>query len=996
MMALEHDDHNPHTSAGALLTALDRSMAIIEFTLDGTIVSANDNYLRISGYMREELVGKNHKDLCPTEYIISDEYHQFWHRLRGGEHFAGLYCRKRKNGELFWVEATYNPVFSADGKVEKVVKFCTDVTARNEEAKERDDKLEVLNNSLLTAEYAPDGTFLSVNDNYTIAMGYLPEDIIGKNRSVMFSKKQRASSEYRQMWDSVCSGHSYSGQVERTGKSGSSVWMQAIYAPMFNLSGRLNKIVQFASDVTRRVQEEHLEHAASLRLSMAAESTDNAIVIADRTGKVAYVNSGFQKLLGYTVTELRDKLPTLVFGPQDKEVFARARRALSKGEAYHSEEVAFAKNGQRHWCAVTANRAESRSPENFSEEYMVFSYTDITDVKTHAVLQGLALEAMAHDVSRDETLNLICREIERILPEVAVAVSGLEPGKRLTLLAGPGLPDACASEVSSIPLMDTSSPQVQAVLWNRDVWAAGKRDDEEVVMAPGEDASQGIFLSASFQQAGYGSCWSFPLQDDNGGTPAVITFYYRGVRRPDDFQRRLASAMSSICSLALEREATRTSMRQLMFFDRLTGLPNRDLLMARGQQLLERRGSATSRLAILVCNLDGFKRINDSLGYDGGNRLLSHIGTKLQDLQKQGWIAGRLSGDEFALFVPLGAEDEVLNAAQRVQRLFGQSFTENGITVVPSTAIGVSMYPDNADTVESLLTHATTAMTKAKKNGVGQIGFFSADTDAFASKRLKMESHLRAAVASGGLRLFYQPQVKLQEGGLHGVESLCRWKDDEFGQVPPPVFIKLAEETGIIDDLMRWTLSEGCRQMGLWRKAGLQVPTVSINFSPTNFHDPNLVDRIMRELEINGLGPNDIILELTEGVLLDDNPRTMDTVLAASAIGLKFSMDDFGTGYSSLSYLRTLPISELKLDQSFVRDLDTNALSRRLSGAVVQISKSLQMIMVAEGVENEEQNGILREQGCHVVQGYYYSRPVPADEFERWYAAFAASGGRMR
>jgi EAL domain-containing protein (putative c-di-GMP-specific phosphodiesterase class I) len=276
------------------------------------------------------------------------------------------------------------------------------------------------------------------------------------------------------------------------------------------------------------------------------------------------------------------------------------------------------------------------------------------------------------------------------------------------------------------------------------------------------------------------------------------------------------------------------------------------------------------------------------------------------------------------------------------------------------------------------------AMYQAKSAERGSFRFFSAEMNRMAQERLALETALREALAQGSLCLHYQPQIELATGRLYGVEALARWTHAELGPIPPTRFIPLAEECGLIAELGRWALREACRQLAAWRAQGLKVPAVAVNRSPTAFHNLELPNIIASALEHHALQASDLTLEITESVLLDTNPSTMKTIAEVHAQGVRLSMDDFGTGYSSLSYLRRLPVSELKLDRIFVADLEGDEMARALSNAILGIGKSLQLTVVAEGVENEQQNRLLREQGYPVAQGYLFSKPLPPRDLETW------------
>ena len=275
-------------------------------------------------------------------------------------------------------------------------------------------------------------------------------------------------------------------------------------------------------------------------------------------------------------------------------------------------------------------------------------------------------------------------------------------------------------------------------------------------------------------------------------------------------------------------------------------------------------------------------------------------------------------------------------------------------------------------------------MYQAKSQGRGRFSFFSSEMNRLAQERLALETALRKALKQGGLHLHYQPQLDLRNGQLYGVEALARWSHPELGEISPARFIPLAEECGLIADLGRWALSEACQQLAQWRDQGLDIPAVSVNLSPSSFHNLDLPRMIADTLQRNALQPQNLTLELTESILLDTHPSTMQVIDAIHALGVRLAIDDFGTGYSSLSYLRHLPVSELKLDRSFVADMDGETDAQALSNAILGIGKSLHLTVVAEGVETASQHRLLQDQGYDVAQGFWFARPLPPQELADW------------
>jgi EAL domain-containing protein (putative c-di-GMP-specific phosphodiesterase class I) len=314
----------------------------------------------------------------------------------------------------------------------------------------------------------------------------------------------------------------------------------------------------------------------------------------------------------------------------------------------------------------------------------------------------------------------------------------------------------------------------------------------------------------------------------------------------------------------------------------------------------------------------------------------------------------------------------------------GEPLQLGEMEIRPSASIGISVFPHDGTSMETLLHRADMAMYQAKHSGRNLARFYSCEMDQSAQERLALENALREALALGQLQLHYQPQIDLHDGRLHSVEALARWHHPRLGNVPPVRFIPLAEETGLIGDLGQWALHEACHQLADWREDGLEVPSVSVNLSPTNFHSPALAEMISRILHEHGLSASDLILEITEDVLLDADPVTLQTLRKVHALGVRLSMDDFGTGYSSLSYLRQLPISELKLDRSFVNGIERDSVASALTQAIAHIGQSLHLKVVAEGVESSEQLRLLGEQGYHIAQGFHFTPALPAPALAQW------------
>ncbi|RYF50158.1 MAG: EAL domain-containing protein, partial [Comamonadaceae bacterium] len=389
--------------------------------------------------------------------------------------------------------------------------------------------------------------------------------------------------------------------------------------------------------------------------------------------------------------------------------------------------------------------------------------------------------------------------------------------------------------------------------------------------------------------------------------------------------------------------------------------------------------------ALLFVNLDRFKQVNDTQGHAAGDALLCEVSKRLTQCLRARDLIGRLAGDEFVLLLAECATEQAVQMAHTMLDEMARPMELQGHAYVCHASIGIAMFPDDGDGIDTLLRHADQAMHQAKTDHQHSLQLFSADMNRCVQERAALERALRQALTERSLTLHYQPQVlSSAPGTLHGVEALARWHHPELGMVPPDRFIPVAEEAGLIHELTLWLLDQAFAQLSAWRAAGHNVPCVSVNLSGRSFHQAELAQQVCDALERHGLQTDDVLLEITESVMMDARPVTLANIEALHARGFKLSLDDFGTGYSSLSYLHRLPISELKLDMAFVQDLTTSPTARALTVSVLSIAHSLGMVVVAEGVETMGQQQWLQAHGCPVMQGYLFSKPLTPQDLAAW------------
>lgn len=433
---------------------------------------------------------------------------------------------------------------------------------------------------------------------------------------------------------------------------------------------------------------------------------------------------------------------------------------------------------------------------------------------------------------------------------------------------------------------------------------------------------------------------------------------------------------------------TEEQLVYLANYDILTGLPNRNLLLERLRQTLDRAHRTHQNVAILALDLDNFQMINDSLGHEAGDNLLREVAKRLTNtVSTVGATVARLGGDEFVvMFDTNNFVKEVSEMAQRLLDDISLPVTIDHHEMVMTASIGISVYPSDGDEAARLLKNADTAMSRAKVSGKNTSQFFTGEMNKVAFKRLILENQLRKVLAKNELCLYYQPQIELSTGQLIGMEALLRWQHPKLGLLPPIKFIQVAEEMGLIIPIGEWVLRTACEQNKIWQRAGFPNLRVSVNVSSRQFQQPFiLLETIKSALTDSELNPIYLELELTESMLMEENNESKDDTIALllelQSMGVHIAIDDFGTGYSSLSYLKRFPLNTLKVDRSFVKDIGNNENDTAITAAIIAIAHSLRLSVVAEGVETTEQMNFLHHQQCEMVQGFFFSPSLSVEEF---------------
>jgi diguanylate cyclase (GGDEF)-like protein/PAS domain S-box-containing protein len=440
-----------------------------------------------------------------------------------------------------------------------------------------------------------------------------------------------------------------------------------------------------------------------------------------------------------------------------------------------------------------------------------------------------------------------------------------------------------------------------------------------------------------------------------------------------------------------ERKHNEQHLREAAQHDSLTGLPNRALLFEYCEHIFAAAERLGANSAVLFIDLDRFKPINDLYGHDVGDKVLQEVAQRLQTCTRKEDIVSRLGGDEFIVVLPrIHTADDPETVAQHILDAIAHPFYIGSLKLNVSPSIGISMFKQHANELSALIRCADLAMYAAKRSGRNSFKMYTPGHDERANERLQLEVQLKHALETNGMTLFYQPIIDIDSGRPIGAEALIRMHGENGTMLTPDQFIPIAESAGLIDQLGNWVAGEACRQHQHWREAGLPPLSMAINVSAMQFRQQEFASQMGKAIEESGMDPNCLQIELTESTVMDNIQQTIATLKQLRAMGIRVALDDFGTGYSSLGYLSSLPLDKLKIDQSFISMLDTNHSNQSIADTIIGLGRTLNLTVVGEGIESEEAMTYLRSHGCDQAQGFLFSKPLPASEFESWYRNHAA------
>lgn len=790
----------------------------------------------------------------------------------------------------------------------------------------------------------PDNPVIFANSGFTTITGYAVEEVLGRNcRFLQGAETNPATID--QLRQAVTQGQPFTGVLLNYRKDGSPFWNELTINPVFDHEGTLINFVGLQTDVTARKQAEATLEGLRRQNELILNSAGEGIYGLDRTGKLTFINPAAARMLGWEADELVGKLIAGVVHASQPENdlywTSCLTDATTKGNNEHhvGEEVFWRKDGTSFWV-----------------EYIS------TPILENQELVGTVVTFQ--DITQRRRAEVALRESEE---RYAIAVQGAKDGlwdwnlKTNQVYFSPRWKSMLGWEETEIS-------------HHLDEWFSRIHpDDFETVKA---------LLVAHLE-----------------GTTPDFEGEYRMLHRDGSYRwmlcrglavyansgkvARIAGSLTDITS----RKRTEKQLLHDALHDALTDLPNRALFMDRLERSLERHKRNPNYLfAVLFLDLDRFKLVNDSLGHVVGNHLLVEISRRLQACIRAEDTVARLGGDEFVILLEvLDCPSDATRVAERIQQTLAQPFNLNGHEMFVTVSIGIALTATEYEQPEEMLRDADTAMYRAKALGKSRYEVFDTSMHTHAVTLLQLETDLRYAIERQEFELHYQPIVALKTDRLSGFEALVRWRHPQRGLVNPGAFIPIAEETGLINPIGWWVLQEACQQMQQWQQQfSLQPPlSISVNLSGKQLAQPDAVTRVEQILQITGLNPATLKLEITESSIMENAESTIARLQQLKALGIQLSIDDFGTGYSSLSYLYRFPIDTLKIDRSFINTMDVELEKLELVRTIATLAWNLNMDVVAEGVENDSQLTYLKSLGCEYAQGYLFSRPVDRQATEQ-------------
>jgi diguanylate cyclase (GGDEF)-like protein/PAS domain S-box-containing protein len=899
-------------------------------TLDGAILDCNVAFCRILGYAtREELIGKS----VNAAYFSPGDRSGFIKKLQAQQELTNFEERlRRKDGSTVWVLVSAALVADELGEGLVIKGTITDITERvnaQHESRVLADIVRCSDDAIFSI--TTEGVIETWNGGAERTYGYSAEEVVGRPVHVLAPLDRARESD--EILEQVRSGREVKSlELVRLRKDGQPIVIHLTVSPTRDASGNVIGASAIARDVTEEKRSEATLRQSEEQYRILFEGNPVAMYVYDRrtlcilaVNNAAIQQYGFteQEFLTKTVMDIRpeEDVPH-VLGDMAEHTDGLQRR----GSWRHRR-----KDGSILHVEIVCH------PLNFhGTESVLIAAHDITERK-RAEESLQQAEEKYRGIFEDSVIGIFQATLDRRLVSI---------NRTLAQMHGYDSSEEMMEDVSR------RSPQL---------FVDPSRMTEMVQVVAEGGTVRGAELEIYRRD----------------GTTKWVRMNLRGIR---DANGKVVLREGTVEDIT-EYKAAAERIKFLAYYDALTELPQRALLQDRLEHALAAARRRHEKIALLFLDLDRFKSVNDSFGHSFGDIVLKAVSQRLKACAREQDTVARVGGDEFLILLS-GVKDaaDAAIAADRIMSAMNASIVLQGHSFSVGCSIGLSMYPEHGMDGETLIKNADAAMYCAKEAGRGNVRFFTDEMNAQAVERLAMDKNLRLALDRKEFFLVYQPQMEIESGKITGFEALIRWQHPEMGLVPPDRFISVAENNGLILPIGEWVLRTACSQARAWQDAGLCAVPVAVNVSAVQFRQESFCALVRRVLQETGLPPHYLELELTESFLMSNADETLYVLRELKEMGVKLAIDDFGTGYSSLSYLRQFPVDKLKIDKSFIRDAMEDCGDAAITTAIISMTKSLRLKVIAEGVENEAQLFFLREHCCDEIQGYYFSKPLSVGE----------------
>jgi diguanylate cyclase (GGDEF)-like protein/PAS domain S-box-containing protein len=913
---------------------------IFQSTDDGRVISVNPALARIHGFDSPEHMIAEVNNVALQLYVDPKRRKEKTDIIKRQGYVSNFESEaRRRDGSTVWVSENVRQVCDENGNLLYYEGTIRDITERKQAEKELREAERRYRSIFQNAaegifQVTPDGRFLSANPALAKIHGYdSPEQMIEEVTDIANQMLADPMVFWNEQEKIMLQGYSSLPEIEIRRRDGSTIWVSYYARVEYGEDGNVLYFEGTVQDITekRRISTELREQREFLR--SIVDTDPNLIFVKDRDGRFVMVNQATADVYGTTVDQLVGKCDA-DFNPDPKEVewFLQADRAVmdTLQERFIPEEKVTDPHGNVRWLQTM--KRPMLSADGKSDQILGIA-TDITARKQ-------AEDALRQSEERFRRMIENASDVITVLDADGIIRYGSPAVERVL--------GYCVEEIVGRKICDFIHPE----------------DLEEARSA----------LKSGFSEPSKPVTINMRLLHKEGVWLYVESIGTNQVNTPGIEGLVLNSRDVT------ERRMAEQELDYLAYHDALTELPNRVLFIEQLSWAIDSAERNGHMSAVLFLDLDRFKVINDTLGHSLGDRLLKAVASRVSGAMREQDLVSRWGGDEFTMLLPVITDiQEAIRTAQRIIATLSAPFAVQDSEYYITGSVGISIYPSCGEDTETLVKNADTAMYRAKELGKNYYQLYAPSMNEGVSEKLALEQSLRRAIEREEFTLYFQPQVDAEAKEIVGVEALVRWQHPERGLVPPGDFIPLAEETGLIVPLGEWVLKTACEQGVAWRDAGYPPLRIAVNLSAHQFRRSDLVSTIARVLDETGFDPELLELELTESVLIESEQQNIDALSELSRMGIRLAIDDFGTGYSSFIYLKRYPIAAIKIDRAFVRDVTVDPNDAAITESLIAMAQNLKMGVIAEGVETQEQCGFLTDHGCHLMQGYYFSAPLPAD-----------------